>query len=78
VQTRDRTDDLVAELRARLDDMRTERDRARTDADTWRVAFERSEAQRALPAPSNDAQQPAPAPEVSHLRRTWRWLRSTG
>jgi hypothetical protein len=77
-QTRDRTDDLVAELRARYEDMRTERDRARTDADTCRVAFERSEAQRALPAPSNDAQQPTPAPEISRLRRTWRWLRSTG
>jgi hypothetical protein len=83
VQTRDRTDDLVAELRARLDDMRSERDRARTDADTWRVAFERSEAQRALPAPSNDAQgegatAATPAEHPSRLRRTWRWLRSTG
>ena len=55
MQTSDRTDDLAAELRARIEDMRSERDRARTDADTWRVAFERSEAQRTLPAPSNDA-----------------------
>jgi hypothetical protein len=30
VEHRDRTDELVAELRARLDDMRNERDRART------------------------------------------------
>jgi hypothetical protein len=50
------TDELVAEWRARLDDMRNERDRARTDADTWRAAFERELAQRALPAPGNVAQ----------------------
>jgi hypothetical protein len=88
VQTRDRTDDLVAELRARLDDMRTERDRARTDADTWRVAFENT--QRLLPMPQ-DAPPTQPAqpdqrpheapplqPSASRLRRTWRWLRSTG
>jgi hypothetical protein len=46
----------VAELRARLDDMRNERDRARTDAHTWRAAFERELAQRALPTPGNVAQ----------------------
>jgi len=73
----------VAELRARLDDMRNERDRARTDAETWRAAFERELAQRALPAPSNIAQgegtTPAtPAEQVSRLRRAWRWMRATG
>ena len=30
----------------------------------------------ALPAPKIET--PAPAPEVSRLRRTWRWLRTTG
>src|SRR5262245_417622 len=44
-----RTDELVAQLREQLADMRNERDRARTDADAWRVAFEREQAQRALP-----------------------------
>jgi hypothetical protein len=82
-QQRDRTDELVSELRARLEDMRTERDRARTDAETWRTAFERELAQRALPAPGNDAQSPETTPatppeQPSRLRRTWRWLRSTG
>jgi hypothetical protein len=61
-QQRDRTDELVAELRARLDDMRDERDRARTDADTWRAAFERELAQRALPAPGNVVQDPETTP----------------
>jgi hypothetical protein len=80
---RDRTDELVAELRARLDDMRNERDRARTDAETWRAAFERELAQRALPAPSNVAQGEGttvatPTEQVSRLRRAWRWMRATG
>src|SRR5262249_51833891 len=74
--SRDRTDELVAQLREQLADMRNERDRARTDADTWRAAFERECAQRALPAPSNDAQSeeapPAPA-WVQFLR----WRRAT-
>jgi excisionase family DNA binding protein len=82
-QQRDRTDELVAELRARLDDMRNERDRARTDADTWRAAFERELAQRALPAPGNVAQAPETTPattaeQPSRLRRAWRWMRATG
>ena len=70
---RDRTDELVAQLREQLNDMRNERD-------TWRAAFEREQAQRALPVPGNDAQggQTTPATDTSRLRRTWRWLRSTG
>jgi hypothetical protein len=67
-QQRDRTDELVAELRARLDDMRNERDRARTDADTWRAAFERELAQRALPAPGNVAQAPETTPATPDLQ----------
>jgi len=59
------------------------RPRLRRDADTWRVAFEQERAQRALPAPGNDAQSPETTPatlavQPSRLRRTWRWLRSTG
>jgi len=72
---RDRTDELVAELRARLDDMRNERDRARTDAETWRAAFERELAQRALPAPSNDAQAPQATPTTA-WQRFLRWRRA--
>ena len=68
VQHRDRTDELVAELRARLDDMRNERDRARTDADTWRTAFERELAQRALPAPGNVGQAPETTPATPDLQ----------
>ena len=79
---RDRTDELVAQLREQLADMRNERDRARTDADTWRTAFEQERTQRALPAPGNDAQSPettpaTPTEQPSRLRRTWRWLRTT-
>jgi hypothetical protein len=61
-QHRDRTDELVAALREQLADMRNERDRARTDADTWRAAFEHERAQRALPVPSNVAQAPETTP----------------
>ena len=67
-QQRDRTDELVAELRARLEDMRNERDRARTDADTWRTAFERELAQRALPAPGNVGQAPETTPATPDLQ----------
>jgi hypothetical protein len=59
---RDRTDELVAQLREQLADMRNERDRARSDADTWRTAFEYERAQRALPVPSNVAQAPQTTP----------------
>jgi hypothetical protein len=83
VQQRDRTDELVAALRDQLADMRNERDRARSDADTWRTAFEQERAQPALPVPRNDAQalQTTPAPpadQSSRFRRAWRWMRSTG
>jgi hypothetical protein len=85
-QHRDRTDELVAQLREQLSDMRNERDRARSDADTWRVAFEHERAQCALPVPGNVAQAPGtppatpatPAEQPSRLRRAWRWMRTTG
>ncbi len=85
-----RTDELIAELRARLEDMRHALATATANAETWRAAFEREQTQRALPAPSTNAQRlalPAPkpaetpaadAPPPSRLRHTWRWLRSTG
>ncbi len=85
-----RTDELIAELRARLEDMRHALATATANAETWRAAFEREQTQRALPAPSTNAQRlalPAPkpaetpaadAPLPSRLRHTWRWLRSTG
>jgi hypothetical protein len=75
--SRDRTDELVAQLREQLADMRNERDRARADADTWRAAFERECAQRALPAPSNDAQS-AQATPATAWQRFLRWRRATG
>jgi hypothetical protein len=77
------TDELIAELRARLDDMRAALATAERNAETWRVAFEREQAQRALPTPSNDAQQAEQQPEQataepSRFRRAWRWMRATG
>lgn len=56
---RDRTDELVAALQGQLAEMGKELDRLRTDAQTWRNAFETERAHR-LPAPS-------PA------RAWWRW-----
>ena len=80
---RDRTDELIAQLREQLAEMRTENGRLREDAKTWRAAFEQERSQRALPAPGNDAQSPetppaAPADQPSRLRRAWRWIRATG
>ena len=80
---RDRTDELIAQLREQLAEMRTERDQLREDAKAWRAAFETERAQRALPAPGNDAQGPettpaTPAEQPSRLRRAWRWMRATG
>jgi hypothetical protein len=58
--------ELVAQLREQLADMREGRDRARTDAETWRNAFETERAQRlALTAPR------AEKPMI-----WWRWLRA--
>jgi hypothetical protein len=76
-RTDERTDELIAELRARFDDMRTALATATVNADTWRAAFEREQAQRALPAPGANAQQGPEQPSIG-WRRTWRWLRSTG
>jgi hypothetical protein len=72
VPPRDRTDELVAQLREQLNDMRNERDRARNDADTWKKAFEDERAQRAFPVPGDvaqaqetDAQPSGPAPDLA-------------
>jgi Helix-turn-helix domain len=78
-----RTDELIAELRARLEDMRAALATAERNAETWRVAFEREQAQRALPTPSTDAQQAVqqpdqPAEQPSRFRRVWRWMQATG
>jgi hypothetical protein len=43
------TDELIAELRARLEDMRAALAKAEVNAETWRAAFEREQAQRVLP-----------------------------
>jgi hypothetical protein len=62
-------------------------ERTRNDADTWRKAFEDERAQRTLPASSHPTQPSSQPAEPSkndnlspfvRLRRTWRWLRSTG
>jgi len=65
-QNGDRTDELVAQLREQLSDMRDERDRARNDAEAWRNAFETERAQRLTLT--------APKPEKPVT--WWRWLRA--
>ena len=62
-----RVDELVAQLHERLNDMREDRDRARTDAETWRNAFETERAQRLA----------LTAPKPARLS-WWRWLRTAG
>jgi hypothetical protein len=76
----DATSEVVALLRQQLAEMRDTLERERKATDTWRKAFEDERAQRTLPASSHPAQ-PPPQQSVeseSGLRRTWRWLRSTG
>jgi hypothetical protein len=68
---------------ARLEDMRAALATAERNAETWRTAFEREQAQRALPTPSTNAQQGVQqfaegAEQPSRLRRAWRWMRATG
>jgi len=81
------TDQLVAELRAVIADLRQDRDHWRTEAADWKA-----QAQRLLPAPQQAAtteQPPQPdqnppqsgLPEplpVGRFRRAWRWMRATG
>jgi hypothetical protein len=77
------TDELIAELRARLEDMRAALAKSELNAETWRAAFEREQAQRALPTPSANAQQgpqqpDQPAEQPSRFRRAWRWMQARG
>jgi hypothetical protein len=71
-------EERIAELKQRLDEMRSEVERARTGEDAWKAQCEAVTRQLALPAPQDaqPAQQPVEA--TSRLRRTWKWLRSTG
>jgi hypothetical protein len=83
----DATSEVVALLRQQLAEMRESLERERDASDNWRKAFEEERAQRLLAAPSHPTQPPLQQPnepkdeETSSfggLRRTWRWLRSTG
>jgi hypothetical protein len=91
---RDATADvLVAELRQVIADLRRGQDDLRQERDKWQAAHEREQAAHAatqrllLPPPETlTAQDATPAGEGgtadgtprNRLRRTWRWLRSTG
>jgi hypothetical protein len=80
--TADATNAMVALLREQLADMRQQRDHWQTEAADWK-----RQAQNLLPPPQPAPQQAAtsgnppatePATEGNRLKRTWRWLRSTG
>ena len=66
-------DALVAELRAVIADLRQDRDQ-------WREQAQRLALPAAVRAEAPEPSRPphTGGPEVSRLRRTWRWLRSTG
>jgi hypothetical protein len=80
-----RTDELIAELRARLEDMRHALATATANAEAWRAAFEREQMRCALPAPSTNVHRlalPAPktteapaAPAATPWQRFLRWSR---
>ena len=78
----DATDAMVALLREQLADMRQQRDHWQTEPADWK-----RQAQNLLPPPQPAPQQAAtsenppatePATTGNRLKRTWRWLRSTG
>src|SRR5262249_19474312 len=64
-------DALIAELRNALADMRRDRDEWREQAQRLALL-----APKASPEPVQATAEPAP--EVSRLRRAWRWMRATG
>ena len=65
----------LALMREHLDEARKDRDDARWERDEWRDQAKRL----ALPPPPPVIPMTPPTPPgVSRLRRTWRWLRSTG
>jgi hypothetical protein len=69
----------LALMREHLDEARKDRDDARRERDEWRDHAKRL----ALPPPATTPMilmpPPPPAePEVSRLRRAWRWMRATG
>jgi hypothetical protein len=75
-------DAMVALLREQLADMRQQRDHWQIEAADWK-----RQAQNLLPPPQPAPQQAAtsetapatdPATTGNRLRRTWRWLRTTG
>ena len=63
------------DMEAREEDHRRREQDLRQDRDHWRDAFQG--AQRQLPAPAQPDAQVGNKPG-NRLRRTWRWLRSTG
>src|SRR5262249_23972034 len=67
------TDQLVAELRAVIADLRQDRDHWRTEAADWKA-----QAQRPRPPPQRQAPAKHPPDPASRLRRAWRWMRATG
>jgi hypothetical protein len=79
----DLTGEIVA-LRATATLMREQIADLREDRDHWRdqaqrLALARPATPETPPATvAGDLTTPQPEPEVSRLRRTWRWLRSTG
>ena len=67
------TDQLVAELRAVIADLRQDRDHWQTEATDWKA-----QAQRLLPSPQQQATDQQPPATTSRRRRAWRWMRATG
>jgi len=66
----------LGDLKAMLEDMRRQRDKWETVATQLSLSGPKPDEQ---PAAATPAPQPAPAePELSRLRRTWRWMRAMG
>jgi hypothetical protein len=64
-------------MREQIVDLRADRDHWRDQAQRLALARPATPETPLATEPSR-ALVPAPEPEVSRLRRTWRWLRSTG
>ena len=68
----------LALMREHLDEARRDRDDARRERDEWREQAKRLALPPPPPRRTPMRPPPPPAPEVSQLRRAWRWMRATG
>jgi excisionase family DNA binding protein len=82
----DLAEQRLGDLKAMLEDMRRQRDDLERQRDKWETVATRlslsgpkpDEQPTATPASQPEPKPTEPDPELSRLRRAWRWMRATG